>query len=56
MLNQSFNTFKKNVIWIKYSRVMQKSNYIFHQVNPTHNIIKRLSDNSFLMNIILLEN
>jgi hypothetical protein len=27
---------------------MQKSNYIFNQVNPTHNIDKRLLDNSFL--------
>ena len=42
MLNQSFDTFKKNVIWIKYSRLMQKSNYIFNQVNPTHNINKKV--------------
>jgi len=42
MLNQSFNTFKKNVNWIKYSRLMQQCNYIFHQVNPTHNIDKKI--------------
>ena len=41
-LNQSFNIFKKNVIWIKYSRLMQKSSYIFHKVNPTHNIDKKI--------------
>jgi hypothetical protein len=42
IINQSFNTFKKNVIWIKYSMLIQKSNYIFHQVNPTHNIDKKV--------------